>query len=322
MVDRCESDIKIPAADADNVMVTGMTVKRWQRHGHDRLYVAAPDGTRVGWHDLATGVDTIELPEHAAGFSAALTEYRSRELTAHGSSPARSAAPSTPRPTREAAPSAPVEDRDLAANTPGQAAREQAEAAWEARRSSSRVRAWAERITDAKTEERAWRVGADGEQAIGTRLDRLKSHGWYVLHAVPVGDRGSDIDHVLVGPGGVYTVNTKKHPNGKIWVGRRSIRVNGHPVQYIRNSTFEGTRAERLLTEAVGYPVIVRPILVFTTGTLIPNVTIKQQPDDVTVLDRTDIPGVFKKAPVRLADWQVEQIFAAARRSSTWTKRG
>ena len=76
------------------------------------------------------------------------------------------------------------------------------------------------------------------------------------------------------------------------------------------------------MTAAVGFPVIVRPALVFLTGTLVPNVTIKQQPDDVFVYDRMDIPGVFKRAPKRLTAEQVEVIYEHVRRSTTWQTAG
>ena len=72
----------------------------------------------------------------------------------------------------------------------------------------------------------------------------------------------------------------------------------------------------------MGWPVPVRPVLVFLTGTLIRDVTIKQHPDDVTVLDRMDLTGAFKRAPHRLDPGQVEAIFEQARRSTTWTARG
>ena len=186
-------------------------------------------------------------------------------------------------------------------------------------RERTKVGAFLARTFDVKTDERAWRVGANGEETVGAKLDKLTKHGWHVLHAVPVGNRGSDIDHVLIGHGGVYTVNTKTHPGKSIWVGKYAIKVDGHSVPYLRNSRHEAQRAERLLSTTVGWPVPVRPVLVFLTGTLIPDVTIKQHPDDVTVLDRMDIPGAFKHAPKRLNADQVEAIFEHARRSTTWT---
>lgn len=183
----------------------------------------------------------------------------------------------------------------------------------------TRVGAFLARAFDMKTDERAWRVGAGGEETVGAKLEKLRDHGWHVLHAVPVGSRGSDIDHVLIGSGGVFTVNTKTHPGKKIWVSPRQVRVDGQPVPHLRNSRFEADRATKLLTAAVRFPVFVTPVLVYLTGTLIPNVMIKERPDDVLILDRMDIPRIFKRAPVRMRADQVATIFDAARRSTTWS---
>ena len=49
-----------------------------------------------------------------------------------------------------------------------------------------------------------------------------------------------------------------------------------------------------------------KAVLVVLTGTVIPQVTIKQMPDDLLVLDRMDVPRVFRKAPRRLTASQVE----------------
>jgi hypothetical protein len=207
---------------------------------------------------------------------------------------------------------------DLALNVPGQAARERAQAELAAQRDRSRVLSFIARAVDAKTDERNWRVGADGEQTVGGRLERLKKHGWHVLHAVPVGVRDSDIDHVVIGHGGVFTLNTKNHRGKSVRVGRHTVWVDGHSQPYLRNSRFEADRASRLLTQACGFPVIARAALVFLTGSLIPDVTVKQQPDGVLILDRMDIPAVFKRAEHRLSPDQVERIFEQARRSTTW----
>jgi hypothetical protein len=207
---------------------------------------------------------------------------------------------------------------DLAANVPGQAVRALADAELAAMRDRSRLGAVIARAFDVKTDERAWRVGAGGEETVGARLDKLSKHGWHVLHSVPVGTRGSDIDHVVIGPGGVWTVNTKRHPGKSIWVGRSSVLVDGHRQPYLRNSRHEADRAGRLLTQACGFPVVVKAALVFLTGTLIPDVTIKQAPDGVAILDRTDIPGAFRRAKPMLTADQVTDVYTQARRSTTW----
>jgi len=304
---------------ADDHRVTTLVVSRWTKYGKDRLYVSTADGVRVGWQDLRTGLVTVERPDLAELLNEALATHSAfvgepDQPPAHLDKGAALPPPETATPDTVGA-----SWDDLARNRPGQGVRTQADAALAAMKDRSRLGTFLTRAFDVKTDERAWRVGADGEESIGARLDRLTKHGWYVLHSVPVGTRGSDIDHVLIGPGGVYTLNTKNHPGGVVWVGQHAIKVNGTTVPYLRNSRFEAGRAEKLLTAIVGWPVIVRPVLVFLTGTLVPNVTIKQQPDGVLILDRTDIPGAFKRAASRLTADQLDQVFEKARRSTTWT---
>ncbi len=64
----------------------------------------------------------------------------------------------------------------------------------------------------------------------------------------------------------------------------------------------------------------VRSCVVVLTGTIVPEVTIKQMPDDVMVLDRMDVPRWFKKRPEVLTPDEVEAIYAVARWSDTWVK--
>lgn len=105
------------------------------------------------------------------------------------------------------------------------------------------------------------------------RAQRLDWLNWHVLHAVPVGTNGADIDHLLIGPGGVFTINTKLHPGKKIWVGEHQIRVDGHPVPYLRNARHETARASRLLSAVVEPSVEARPTLVLLTGSTLPRVS-------------------------------------------------
>lgn len=317
-------------------------IVRWKRYGKDRIYVKDATGGELGWVDLLTGERNVAVPEQRDAFDAAVNAWyvdtaMPRDARPEGASapdsdmpPAPGAqmlpqpsVPHTPAPELVSEPAvANVEQpawHDVATHVPGQAAREQALRELAAMRQRTRVGTFIARALDIKTDERAWRVGAGGEETVGARLERLEKHGWHVLHAVPVGSRGSDIDHVVIGVGGVFTLNTKTHPGAKVWVGARAIRVNGQPVPYIQSSRHEGERARQLLTHAVGFPVRVQPALVFLTGTFIPNVTIKQQPSDVRVLDRMDIPRVFKRARRQLSPEQVAAIYDAARRCTTWT---
>ena len=296
-----------------------LVVRRWSKYGHDRLYVTTADGAKIGWRDQKTGESHLDDVAFTGAFDQAISSFLGVPDLGPPACPRLLSPPeSDPGPRDALVPNPVPEEGDLSANRPGQIAREKAEQEATAQRERGRLRNFLLRATDAKTEERAWRVGAGGEEAVGSRLEKLINEGWTVLHSIPIGDRGSDIDHVLIGPGGVYTINTKHHPYGKIWVARNTIMVNGQKVPYLRNSRHEAERASKLLSSTVGTSVAVRPVLVLLTGTLIPNVTIKERPDDVIILDRIDVPRVFRKAPNRLSAVEVEAIAVAATRPSTW----
>lgn len=203
--------------------------------------------------------------------------------------------------------------RDLAENRPGQEARRQAEVA----RSAAPVRSVLARILLVHTDERAWRIGADGEELVARNLGRLAKRvpEWRVLHAIPVGARGSDIDHLAIGPGGVFSLNAKHHPGAKIWVGGNTLMVNGVRQPYIRNSRHEAQRASRLLTAACGFSVEV-------TGVVVPvravNIVIKGAPADVHVMNRRGLVRWLHRREPILDRTTVEAIYEAARRSTTW----
>lgn len=142
---------------------------------------------------------------------------------------------------------------------------------------------------------------------------------WRVLHAVPVGTKGSDIDHVLIGPPGVFTLNAKHHPHGNVWVYYDAFAVNGQKYPYIRNSRFEARRASKLLARAVGSAVDVHGVVVVVGAHR--GFTIKHQPNDVRVVGRNQLASWLSKLPRQQSQADVELIYHFARKSATWLPR-
>jgi hypothetical protein len=64
--------------------------------------------------------------------------------------------------------------------------------------------------------------GATGEEHVGRLLEELAGCGWRVVHDVTLGH--GNVDHILIGPAGVFTVETKSHP-GPVRVGRLHGRM-------------------------------------------------------------------------------------------------
>lgn len=69
--------------------------------------------------------------------------------------------------------------------------------------------------------------GAIGERATGEILDVLRHEGWAVFHDVKwPGRPHANIDHVVVGPPGVYVIDSKNWA-GRIEVNDNAFRFNG-----------------------------------------------------------------------------------------------
>lgn len=170
------------------------------------------------------------------------------------------------------------------------------------------------RVLGVKTDERAWRVGAKGEEKVGHELAKLPD-GWHVLHAVPIGERRSDIDHVVICPRGVFTLNTKNHPEGSVSVYERAVWVNGLSTSYLHNSLFEAKRVAKILSETCATPVMAQAAIVFVDPA---RFTHKGSPPDVHVTTRKMLRTFLMQQPQRLTPSQVEHIFTVARRSTTW----
>ena len=198
---------------------------------------------------------------------------------------------------------------DLALNRPGATLREKS---IEIKRNHP-VLVFILRFLGAHSDERAWRRGAEGEKEVAFQLRKL-GEGWRVLHSVPVGAGDTDIDHVVIGPSGVFTLNTKNHLGGRVSVNAKAVYVNGKYQPYIVKSRVEGKRARKLLSAAFGYDVAVRPVVVIMAKDL----RIKSSPEDVNVVGRKRISKWLAGQLPTLTQDSVDAIYAVARRRSTW----
>lgn len=165
-----------------------------------------------------------------------------------------------------------------------------------------------------------WFTGALGELAVGRELARLDAgDGWVVLHSVPVGSRDSDIDHVVVGPPGVFTINTKHHSGQRVSTGRSQIFVSGQATPYIRNSVFEAERASKRLSEAVGFPVAARSVLAFVDPKELAG---KRELDGVHIVNAAALARWLTKQPAMWEPDVCAVVARAAQLPSTWRAEG
>jgi hypothetical protein len=87
---------------------------------------------------------------------------------------------------------------------------------------------------------RAWRTGADGESKTADVLGRL-GDDWIVLHDRRIPGSRANIDHITIGPPGVFVIETKDY-GGRIGLGGNEIRVNGRRVGWVDQVRRQGSR--------------------------------------------------------------------------------
>lgn len=70
-------------------------------------------------------------------------------------------------------------------------------------------------------------LGFFGERYVAEWLEPLKSEGWFIFHDVPcVGGSGKfNLDHVAVGPGGIWVIETKTRRKGRARQGMKDYEV-------------------------------------------------------------------------------------------------
>jgi len=136
-----------------------------------------------------------------------------------------------------------------------------------------------------------WDRGAEGEEHVGKLLEALVERGWRPIHDVSLG-RGN-IDHVLIGPGGLFTIETKSH-RGRLAVAR------------LDPAMLKQAYAQRKLVERItGMPV--EALLVFSNAYLDRPVSRQR---GVLVLPARMLAGHLERRERKLGDSEVESLHA------------
>jgi len=111
------------------------------------------------------------------------------------------------------------------------------------------------------------RQGRDGERAVAQYLEWFRTKDFFVFHDVPNGD--ANIDHVLIGTRGLYTIETKtlsKPVRGEclISVADEGVRANGRLL--VRNPVPQAKAQARWLYSFLAeaqFKCFVQPVVVF-----------------------------------------------------------
>jgi hypothetical protein len=154
----------------------------------------------------------------------------------------------------------------------------------------------------------AWRRGAAGERRTARLLSHLERHGWAVLHDLAIPSSRANLDHLAIGPGGVFVIDSKQYcgrlqldPSGRLWHGRYPLTPT------LRAVSFEADQAAQVLPDP---GVAVVPI-VAVHGAQVPWGKVVM--DGVPVVPARRLPGMLRQLPAVLGPERVAAVANQAR---------
>ncbi|MGP8299829.1 nuclease-related domain-containing protein [Streptomyces inhibens] len=74
----------------------------------------------------------------------------------------------------------------------------------------------------------SWHKGAAGESFTSDHLEPLRTEGWFIFDSIPLA-KGGDIDHLAIGPPGVFVINSKNYANARVNADDKTLLINATP---------------------------------------------------------------------------------------------
>lgn len=156
------------------------------------------------------------------------------------------------------------------------------------------------------------KLGRDGERAVAQYLEWFRTKDFFVFHDAPQGD--SNIDHVLIGTRGVYTIETKtlsKPVRGecRIVVNQEKILANGKELDRdpIAQAKAQARWLYNFLAESQ-FKQFVQPVVVFPGWFVDPH---DRKALGVWVLEPKALDGFIESEPEVLSHDQVRAMASA-----------
>lgn len=146
--------------------------------------------------------------------------------------------------------------------------------------------------------------GARGEEIVAALLATLPS-GYHVFHDVAIGESGG-IDHVVIGPNGLFVIETKCW-SGQVTLEGGNVLFNGtlpsrSPIEQVRSSAYALTV---FLSKRMEPVPVCRSIICFASNTLGGNV---QKQDDTVLCNATVLLPLITTPAGHVSTDDIERI--------------
>ncbi len=167
--------------------------------------------------------------------------------------------------------------------------------------------------------------GAQAERRVVRTLAELGDE-WTVLHSVVVDPAGSEdrlpprVDHLVVGPAGVFAIRVHAHSGQSVWVGETTFIVDDARLSLLVDAEELGIAVGRRLSGGPGvvgppHAALVTPCLVLDSPA---ELRINQRPGRVEVVTGRSFGSWLNSLPRLLSPAAVERIASVACEATTW----
>ncbi|MFB9891143.1 nuclease-related domain-containing protein [Planobispora takensis] len=185
---------------------------------------------------------------------------------------------------------------------------------WQAGVTAAVVAAIADTVVRARSHSTvpAWRRASVAERRTEAQLKSLERKGYRTLHARAIPDSDAQIDHLVIGPTGVYAVDSEK------WDKRLPVRAQSHRKLFLGpfsqkarldEARWEASRAAELIGELLGREVMIIPSLAIY-GPSIPWKVLNVR--EVDVFDGGHVRKWITKRERSLTEEEIDKIYEIA----------
>jgi Nuclease-related domain len=154
----------------------------------------------------------------------------------------------------------------------------------------------------------AWRRGAAGERRTARLLAPLERRGWAVLHDLAIPGTPANLDHLVIGPGGVLVIDSKQYRGrlrldgyGMVWHGRHLL------VSALRKVLWQADQAD----EVLGVADVQVAAIIAVHGAAVPGGLL--QAEGVTIVPARRVPDLLQALPPMLGPERVAWLADRAR---------
>lgn len=156
--------------------------------------------------------------------------------------------------------------------------------------------------------------GAMAERAVVAALDALGPN-WTVLHGVSADPGLPTVEHLLVGPPGVFAIGIHNHRGGKVWVGERTMIVDGEAKPDLAVAQAQRRAVEERMSRATGSSTTVVPCLLIVAPL---ELEARKRPRGTEVLPVAELRAWLAELPRLHSQATVDRCAAAAADPATW----